>query len=518
MRKIIVFLALCSILFTGMASAASWPEWAGQAEVWAEQNNLSETFTENPFQPVTRGQTAQILYEAAGSPVVNTSVTFTDVPEQYVDAVTWAASNGFVQGMGNERYAPNRLVTRQEFALILYRRAGNAKAAHGYAWTGFADASSVSGWARDAMRWCVGDGLIYGKTENRIAPHDPIIVAEAALMLQRADAGNTSGEALAVSSLAEIKVQLSRAMAITEQPPVFDIHVMQDTDNLEIDVRNLYYALLSEQPERKYAYDIQVAHTENGLLYCTFSYMPYCTGSYPTGFDGTSVANLRELIETARANIGTSADTPIRITDRSLLVDDMNLALQQVGGGYILCQLNQDGTKITYTPLNNMAYADCLNRLHTIDRLADLVIEEQVNGSMTDTEKADALYAYLTEHVLYDHRYYSDRSNLPYHSQTAYGALHDNLAICGGYAQALQTLFQKAGISCYTVSGSMGREYHMWNIAYVEEEWRYFDATSDRGRASYWFNFFNVPAEHLTRYNWDTGFIQRFTQAVTSGK
>ena len=97
--------------------------------------------------------------------------------------------------------------------------------------------------------------------------------------------------------------------------------------------------------------------------------------------------------------------------------------------------------------------------------------------------------------------------------QTAYGALHDNLATCGGYAQALQQLFQKAGIPCYTVSGEMGSEYHMWNIAYLDGEWRYFDATSDRGRADYWFNCFNVGADDLTRYVWDRDFTELLTQA-----
>lgn len=127
--------------------------------------------------------------------------------------------------------------------------------------------------------------------------------------------------------------------------------------------------------------------------------------------------------------------------------------------------------------------------------------------------KAEALYTYLTENVKYDHRYYSDRLSMPYDSQTAYGALHDNLAICGGYAQALQQLIQKAGIPCYTVSGEMGSEYHMWNIAYLDGEWRYFDATSDRGRADYWFNCFNVGADDLTRYVWDRDFTELLTQA-----
>ena len=82
------------------------------------------------------------------------------------------------------------------------------------------------------------------------------------------------------------------------------------------------------------------------------------------------------------------------------------------------------------------------------------------------------------------------------------------------FAAALQTLFNKAGIPCYTVSGSMGGEYHMWDIAYLDGQWRYFDATSDRGRADYWFNYFNVSAEQLTRYEWDKDFTAYLTGAT----
>ena len=77
---------------------------------------------------------------------------------------------------------------------------------------------------------------------------------------------------------------------------------------------------------------------------------------------------------------------------------------------------------------------------------------------------------------------------MPYSATTAYGALHDHLAICGGYAQAFQMLLQQAEIPCITVSGKMGGENHMWVLAQVDGQWLYFDPTSDRGRVDYGFN------------------------------
>ena len=83
--------------------------------------------------------------------------------------------------------------------------------------------------------------------------------------------------------------------------------------------------------------------------------------------------------------------------------------------------------------------------------------------------------------VDYDRRYYTDPAQLPLESQTAVGALRDHLAICGGYSLALQLLYEKAGIPCYTVSGTFGSENHMWNLALLDGEWLWFDATTDRG-------------------------------------
>lgn len=192
----------------------------------------------------------------------------------------------------------------------------------------------------------------------------------------------------------------------------------------------------------------------------------------------------------------------------------MSRALQQAGGGYILCTLNRDGTAITFTPQNNLSREECAARLATMMQMADEVTAACVQPDMSETEKAEALYTYLTENVRYDHRYYSDKANMPYDSTTAYGAFQNHLAICGGYAQALQMLFEKAGIPCFTVSGKMGSENHMWNIAFLNGTWSYFDATSDRGRAAYGFQCFGVDADALTRYVWNTKWTDRLTASL----
>lgn len=269
----------------------------------------------------------------------------------------------------------------------------------------------------------------------------------------------------------------------------------------DLDIKNLYYEITARDPGLKYAYDVTV--TVNGSeLTCTILYMPYKTGEFPAGFSGVEVASLRELLLTAEENMG-EQPTSVRITDPSLDPDTMNRALQQAGGGYVNCVLNRDATAIVYGVPVAMTMEDCLSALDTADRLADEVIAQVVTEDMTQREKAQALYSYVTETVAYDHRYYSDRANMPYEAQTALGALRDGLAICGGYSHAVKLLFEKAGVPCYNVTGSYFRENHMWNYILLNGQWYYCDATSDRGGRSRHFLLTQEEWTALGEHKWD---------------
>ena len=311
-------------------------------------------------------------------------------------------------------------------------------------------------------------------------------------------------DTVAVDSLEALQAQLAQAIAAAEQPPAFDVSALteQERAQLPLTVQNLHSAILSDTPAYKYAHHLEAELGDDGLLRCTVSYMPYRTGDFPEGFQGTAVADLSGLLQAAREGLEQERIS-IRITDPTLEVDDMNRALQQVGGSYLLCQLSADGTAITVTPQGGLTQAQALERLAETEALAQQVLEETVTADMTTAEQALALYAYLTENVRYDFRYYSQPTEMPYDSLTAYGALHDHLAICGGYAQAFQLLLEQAGIPCVTVNGKLGSEYHMWNLVQIDGQWRYFDPTSDRGRAQYGFLYGGVEASGLDRHTWD---------------
>ena len=283
-------------------------------------------------------------------------------------------------------------------------------------------------------------------------------------------------------------------------------------EELPLTLKNLYYGILSGNRTYSYAYDLTAELGADGLLRCTISYMPYRTGDYPEGFQGTEVDSLAGLVQAARNGLAQES-IPIRITDPELVVDHMNKALQQVGGSYLLCRLSRDGTAVTVTPQGGLTHQQALERLAELDALAEQIYGETVTPEMGQREQAEALYAYLTEHVRYDFRYYGEPGEMPYDSITAYGALHDGLAICGGYAQAFQLLLEQAGIPCVTVSGKLGAENHMWDLAQIDGQWLHFDPTSDRGRAAYGFQCFGVEAGSLEGHTWD----QAWAAALAEG-
>ena len=82
------------------------------------------------------------------------------------------------------------------------------------------------------------------------------------------------------------------------------------------------------------------------------------------------MGSLASLVQTARDGLAQES-IPIRITDPGLAVDDMNRALQQVGGSYLLCQLSRDGTAVTVTPQDGLTPQQALERLAELAALLE---------------------------------------------------------------------------------------------------------------------------------------------------
>lgn len=142
-----------------------------------------------PDAAASRAMLVTILYRLEGEPAVSSANPFSDAADDqwYTDAVIWASENGIVSGYGNGFFGPTDPVTREQFAVILYRYAqykGYDTGAEADI-SGYTDASSVSSWAKTAMKWACAEGLISGRTATELVPSGNAMRAEAAAILMR---------------------------------------------------------------------------------------------------------------------------------------------------------------------------------------------------------------------------------------------------------------------------------------------------------------------------------------------
>ena len=84
----------------------------------------------------------------------------------YTEAVRWAVSQGIAGGYGNGLFGPNDNITREQFAVMLWRYAGSPAAAD--KGLHFTDADKASGYALEALRWAARVRLSFGP--NRPPP------------------------------------------------------------------------------------------------------------------------------------------------------------------------------------------------------------------------------------------------------------------------------------------------------------------------------------------------------------
>ena len=152
---------------------------------------------QNRFEPkmkVTRGQLVTFLFrsspESGMGLYTSESSPFSDVPlgKYYTEAVEWAKENDIVSGYQDGFFRPNKQVSRQELAVIFsrYLRYQGAAVQPGSA-KGYTDASSIGGWAKEAVEAMTALGLLQGDNEGAFRPRAGATRAEAAAVLLRVE-------------------------------------------------------------------------------------------------------------------------------------------------------------------------------------------------------------------------------------------------------------------------------------------------------------------------------------------
>ena len=167
-------------------------DWFYGDVMFVYENGLMLGTSKTLFSPhgtATRGMMATILWRMEGSPAPKGKNSFTDVEagKWYADAITWTAENGIFAGYGKDKFGPDDPITREQLAAIFYRYADYK----GYDLTvkgnldKFKDADKITDYAKTAMQWAVGSGLVKGKSGNLLDPQGTATRAEIAAMLHR---------------------------------------------------------------------------------------------------------------------------------------------------------------------------------------------------------------------------------------------------------------------------------------------------------------------------------------------
>ena len=165
-------------------------DWFAQAVQYvssAKYMNGTSAATFEPNTNLSRGMIVQILYNMEGKPAVSEASSYTDISDSdwYADAVAWAEDNDIVQGYGGGKFGATDSLTREQAATILNRYAEykGLDVTASANLSSYSDASKVSDWAKSAMQWAVGSGIISGTSATTLDPAGTTTRAQMAQIL-----------------------------------------------------------------------------------------------------------------------------------------------------------------------------------------------------------------------------------------------------------------------------------------------------------------------------------------------
>lgn len=166
--------------------------WYYDDVAYVYDTGLMTGLTVTAFGPnlsTTRGMIVTILWRMENEPAAKHGCPFADVRRgsYYEQAIAWASENGIVTGFDASTFAPDRTITREQLAAILFRFAayrGMDAVTLRENLSSFQDQAAISAYAVSALNWAVGEGLMQG-TGDKLEPTGSATRAQVAAMLRR---------------------------------------------------------------------------------------------------------------------------------------------------------------------------------------------------------------------------------------------------------------------------------------------------------------------------------------------
>ena len=170
-------------------------DWSHAGIEFAVVNGLFKGTSETTFSPeatMTRAMIATVLWRMNDCVAPTIENPYYDVAENtwYTDAVRWAYENQIMDGVGNGRFDPNGVLTREQIVTVLYRIEGSSEQAPvgEAALEDFADAQEVADWSKEAVCWAIVYQVIQGSTVGEtqyLLPRNGATRAQVATILMR---------------------------------------------------------------------------------------------------------------------------------------------------------------------------------------------------------------------------------------------------------------------------------------------------------------------------------------------
>ena len=165
--------------------------WYHEYTDYVIAHELMNGVSDNRFAPdskLTRGMLVTTLYRLAGEAGGDGAATFTDVPgnRYFTQAIAWAQDVGLAKGVTETRFAPESSVTREQAVTFLYRYVTlilEQEPGRGGDLTQFTDAGKISKFAEKPMAWATAEGFLEGYGDGTVGPQKSVTRAQMAKFL-----------------------------------------------------------------------------------------------------------------------------------------------------------------------------------------------------------------------------------------------------------------------------------------------------------------------------------------------
>jgi len=155
--------------------------------------------------------------------------------------------------------------------------------------------------------------------------------------------------------------------------------------------------------------------------------------------------------------------------NQDMLSDINNYVHPYNGFSHIATEYDSLG-KVTITI--NKVYSD--EQINMINNKVDEIMGQLYNQNISVKDNIKNIHDYIINNTKYDSAR-SDYEDTTYSSDTAYGALFEGYAICGGYTDLMELFLERMNIKSFKVSSPI----HVWNAVNLDDKWYHLDLTWD---------------------------------------